>query len=149
MAKIKGGEKLRRKLEDILAATKRASVVRVGFLRGATYPTKAGTTVALVAVVQDFGAPSRGIPPRPFFRNAIAKHKGEWPGELQKLLKAANYDAVKALTMMGDRMRGEVQQSIRDTNAPPLKPATIKRKGFAKPLIETSHMLNSVDFEVA
>jgi hypothetical protein len=29
-----------------------------------------------------------------------------------------------------------------------LKPATIRRKGFAKPLVDTGHMLNSIDHEV-
>jgi hypothetical protein len=41
-----------------------------------------------------------------------------------------------------------LQQSIRDTNDPPLAQATIARKGFAKPLIDTSVMINSVDYEV-
>ena len=29
-----------------------------------------------------------------------------------------------------------------------LAESTIARKGFAKPLVETGHMLNSVDYEV-
>ena len=48
---------------------------------------------------------------------------------------------------MGVLIRGQLQQSIRDTNDPPLAAATVRRKGFAKPLIETSMMLNSVSYE--
>ena len=49
---------------------------------------------------------------------------------------------------MGEGIKGQLQQSIRDTNAPPLAPATVSAKGFAKPLIDSSNMINSVDYEV-
>jgi hypothetical protein len=39
-------------------------------------------------------------------------------------------------------------QSIRDLVSPALAPATVARKGFSKPLIETGHLLNSVAVEV-
>jgi hypothetical protein len=34
--------------------------------------------------VQEFGAPSRNIPPRPFFRNMIARKRNEWPTAVAK-----------------------------------------------------------------
>ena len=49
---------------------------------------------------------------------------------------------------MGLGIKGQLQQSIIETNAPPLAESTVARKGFEKPLVDTSHMLNSVDFEV-
>ena len=45
--------------------------------------------------------------------------------------------------------RGEVRQAIVDTTSPPLSPRTVASKGFAKPLVDTGHMLNSVASEVA
>lgn len=120
--------------------------VRVGFLEGATYPD--GTPVALVAAVQDLGAPSRNIPPRPFFRNMVADKSREWPSALRAALKAADYDAEKALGVVGEGIAGQLRQSIVDTNDPPLSSVTIKRKGFDKPLVDTGHMLNSIDKEV-
>jgi hypothetical protein len=102
----------------------------------------------MIAAIQEFGAPSRGIPPRPFFRNMIKAKSGEWPKAIAALLKANNYDARRTLMLTGEAIAGQLRQSIVDTNSPPLKPATIKRKGFAKPLIDTSVMINSIDYEV-
>lgn len=146
MATIKGGEAFRRRLEEIRRLLAQPMSLKVGFLENARYPD--GTPVGMIAAIQDFGAPRAGIPPRPFFRNMIAKHKDEWPKALAALLKANHYDAEIALDLAGAAIAGQLRQSIVDTNAPPLKPATIRRKGFDKPLVETGHMLNSVDHEV-
>jgi hypothetical protein len=118
----------------------------VGFLEGATYPD--GTSVAMVAVIQDFGAPNAGIPPRPFFRNVVAEGKMTWGKSLVTILKDNDYDAKRALKLMGEGIRGQIQNSITNGSFTPLKPATVRRKGFDKPLIDTGHMLNSVDYEV-
>lgn len=146
VASTKGGGKLAGALDKIARAIGKAETLRVGFLEGAKYPD--GTSVAAVAAVQDFGAPRAGIPPRPFFRSMIAAKKSEWPDAIAKLLVANDYDADKTLRQAGAAIVGQLQQSIRDTNAPPLKPGTIKAKGFSKPLIDTSHMIKSADYEV-
>ena len=128
------------------ANLEKVGTLRVGFLSGARYPN--GTPVALVASVLNYGAPRAGIPPRPFFSNMVKAKSPEWPAAIAGLLKANNYDTAKVLMLAGEAIKGQLQQSIKDTNAPPLKPATIKRKGFAKPLISTGQMLNSVAYEV-
>lgn len=133
-------------LNEILKKVGNGAVLRVGFLEGATYPD--GKPVALIAAIQNFGAPARGIPPRPFFDNMIANKQEEWGPASAALLKQNNFDAAKTMGQVGEVIKGQLQQSIRDTNAPALKPATVKRKGFDKPLINTSHMINSADYEV-
>lgn len=143
---LSGGAKLKAALAKIAKGVGQPVTVRVGFLEGAKYPD--GKPVAMIAAIQDFGAPAAGIPPRPFFRNMIAKKKGEWPAAIAAALEDNDYDARAALDLVGEVIAGQLRQSIRDTNEPPLKPATIARKGFDKPLIDTGHMLNSVDFEV-
>ena len=146
MAIVKGGEKLSEKLKELAKMVSKPATLRVGFLENAKYPN--GTPVAMIAAIQDYGAPSVGIPPRPFFRNMIAAKKGEWPDAIAKLLKANNLDAEKALEQTGQAIAGQLRQSIQDTNAPPLAQATIERKGFSKPLIDTGHLWNSVDYDV-
>jgi hypothetical protein len=146
MAAIRGGEKLEAKLQEIAEKLAKPTVVRVGFLEGSRYPD--GTSVAMVAAIQDFGAPGAGIPPRPFFRNMIAAKSGAWPAAVAQLLRENDFDIEKALGLAGAAIAGQLRQSIIDTNAPPLSPSTIRRKGFDKPLIDTSNMINSVDFEV-
>lgn len=146
MAEVKGGEKLQAHLNATAAALGKGGTLKVGFLQGATYPN--GTPVALVAAVQNFGAPSRNIPPRPFFSNMVRRKSNGWPNALAKNLKANGYRVEPTLRLMGEGIKGQLQQSIIDTNSPPLRPATVKRKGFDKPLIDTAHMLNSADYEV-
>ena len=146
MATINQANKLADKLLKIVRSTEGLPRVKVGFLSDATYPD--GTSVALVAAVNEFGKPAIGQPPRPAFRLMVAEKRGTWPAAVEANLKATDYDAHKTLDRMGQGIKGQLQQSIRDLWEPPLKPSTVRRKGFAKPLINTSHELNSVDYRV-
>lgn len=144
--RIRGTEQVQDKLNEIAKDLQSAASLRVGFLENATYPN--GTPVALIAAVQNFGAPSRGIPPRPFFTNMVKEHQNEWAPQAAQLLRQNKYDVKKTLMVLGEAIAGQLRQSIVDTNEPPLAPATVARKGFEKPLIDTGHMINSVDYEV-
>jgi len=146
MATISGGDKLANALAKISRGVSQPATLRVGFLAKSTYPN--GTPVAMIAAIQNFGAPSRGIPPRPFFSNMVKSKRGEWPKAISGLLKDNDYDAVKALDVAGAAIGGQLRQSIIDTNEPPLAPSTIKRKGHSKPLIDSAMMINSIDHEV-
>lgn len=88
------------------------------------------------------------IPPRPYFRNMITAHKDEWSGQLGDQLKAADYNATRALRRMGEIIQGELRQSITDLVEPALAASTIAAKGSAKPLIRTGNMRRAVDYEV-
>lgn len=145
--RLTGGDALDDFLNDLagkIGAGKRE--VRVGFLEGATYPD--GTPVATIAAIQNFGAPSRGIPPRPFFSNMIAAKSPAWGKSFVAILKNNDYDVTLSLGLLGQGIAGQLRQSIRDTNSPPLSPVTIAKKGFAKPLIDTAVMFQSIDTEV-
>lgn len=143
---LRGGEKLEAALREIADMVDGGGGVKVGFLANATYPD--GTPVAMIAAIQDFGAPGAGIPPRPFFRNMIAEKSPEWPKAIADLLVQNGYDLAKTFEQVGQGIAGQLRQSIVDTNDPPLAPSTIARKGFDKPLVDTGHMLNSIDYEV-
>lgn len=147
MTELSGGGKLEAALKDLSSKLESGGAIKVGFLSGATYPN--GTPVAMIAAIQDFGAPAAGIPPRPFFRNMIAGKSNEWGPAVADLLKTTNYDVDKTLRTTGEAIASQLQQSIIDTNEPPLKEATVRAKGFSKPLIDTSHMINSVGYEVS
>lgn len=143
---IHGGERLEALLNDIAREIGKGGAVRIGFLENATYPD--GKKVAMIAAIQEFGAPAVNIPPRPFFRNMIAEKSQEWPDGLAKNLKANAYNLDKSLGQVGEAISGQLRESIINTNSPPLAPATVKAKGFDKPLVDTGHMLNSIDYEV-
>lgn len=173
MATITGGDKLKTYLKGSNKLAQ-PGTLRVGFLEGATYPN--GTPVAMIAAIQEFGAPRARIPPRPFFRNMIAAKKGEWGPAVAGLLK--DHSPKEALAIAGESIGGQLRQSIIDTNTPPLSPITLmlrkmrgegvvitgKQVGIAaarvaagestagvstKPLIFTSHLINSVDYEIS
>lgn len=88
------------------------------------------------------------IPPRPFFRKMIWTQSKGWGALVSVSLKEKNYDLEAAMAATGEIIRGQLQNSIRQLTTPPLKQSTIRAKGSEKPLIETGHMLNSVDYEV-
>jgi hypothetical protein len=141
-----GGDKLQAALSAIVGKLSTAETVRVGFLENSTYPD--GTSVPMVAAIQEFGAPKVGIPPRPYFRSMIAAKAPGWGAAMGKVLKATDYDAAATLGQMGQGIAGQLRDSIIATDSPALAPATIAAKGSAKPLVDTGHMLQSVDYEV-
>ncbi|QPF81672.1 hypothetical protein IC762_17765 [Bradyrhizobium genosp. L] len=146
MATMRGGEKLTAELQRIADNVRGNATVKVGFLEKATYPD--GTPVAMVAAIQEFGAPSINIPPRPFFRNMIADKSSEWPKAVGDLLKSNDFDAEQTMGQAGEGIAGQLRQSVVDTNSPPNAASTIERKGASKPLVDTGHMLASIDYEV-
>lgn len=145
MATLKGGDKLEAALSEMAQRVAQPATLRVGFLENARYPD--GTSVAMIAAINEYGKPPTQ-PPRPFFRRMISAKSGEWPEAIGNLLKANGYDAVKALDLAGSAIAGQLRQSIVDLVSPPLAASTIRRKGFDKPLIHSGHMLQSVDHEV-
>jgi hypothetical protein len=175
MVTLKGGEGLQKALDEIAKKVSKASSVDVGFLSDATYPD--GTSVAMVAALDEFGHGK--TPPRPFFRTMIEAKSPEWPEAVGNLLVANDYDAAKTLGQTGAAIKGQLQDSIIDTYAPPLSQITLmlrkmrsedpdlvvtgKTVGEAarrvaagestdgvstKPLVDSGHLLASVDFEV-
>jgi len=136
--------------------------VRVGFLESAKYPAfrTQGTgaqrktrpvkvlPVAQVAFWQEFGTMRNGrqfVPPRPFFRNMIAKKSPRWGVAVGQILKGADYDETLTLGRMGELIQGQLQQEIIDTNAPPNAPFTVWMKnGASKVLVDQGIMLGAV-----
>lgn len=146
MPDFTGGEKLAAYLDHWVRATEGNPYVKVGFLSGATYPD--GTSVAAVAAFNEFGVPAHGQPPRPFFRNMVAEKAPTWSDAVAKALNSSDNDVHRALDLVGQGIKGQLQQSIVDFSDPPLAASTIAAKGFPKPLVDTGHMMNSVDYEV-
>lgn len=142
---LSGGDELEARLAAI-AENFGGGLVKVGFMDGATYPD--GTPVAAVAFWNEFGRPSTGQPPRPFFRRMIAKEAPEWPQKMARLAVATGFNGPQVLGLMGEDISGALKQSINDFQSPGLAPSTIAAKGFSKPLIDTSVMVNSVGYEV-
>lgn len=123
MVTISGGDLMEAHLAEISKNAQNAAEVQVGFLSDATYDD--GTPVAMVAAIQEFGAPRAGIPPRPFFRNMIAEKSDSWPKAIGDLLVKNNYDAHKTLAIAGMAIENQLQSSIVALMTPALSPTTI------------------------
>lgn len=175
MGTLTGGAGVEAVLNDLARKVERGGTLRVGFLEGATYPD--GTSVAMVAATQNYGAPGRGVPPRPFFSKMIADKSSGWAKSLKAVFRAANYDGRKALELFGEGVAGQLREAIVNMADPPLSPVTLllhdrfpMNEGYtfadvlqarrdiaagetpsgahANPLIWSGHLLNSVDKEV-
>ena len=147
--------------------------VKAGFFKTAIEAD--GTPVAAIAAMQEFGAVVRGraghsivIPPRPFLRQTVATRRSAWvrllAQELKTSLRTPNRagdtrqalqtlvqrlsTSKQALTTVGKGMQTDITQTIHQTHTPPNAPATIRHKGFDKPLVETGTLQNSVTFQV-
>lgn len=175
MATIKrvGGYKgMDKALSDVARKFEVKGELRVGFLEDAKYPD--GTSVALIAVTNNYGAPSKGIPPRPFFSNMVADKSPDWPAQLGEILTHNGGDGEQALGLMGELIKGQLQDAIVAGAYEPNSPVTdlLKQRfpmggqTFAdvqqartdvkngetapagKPLVHTGDMQNSVDWEI-
>lgn len=172
MAEIKGGKLFQQNMAALAKRVKSASSLRVGFIDGATYPD--GTSVAMVAAINNFGAPAKGIPPRPFFSKAVRENAPEWAGKLKKILEANDYDAAKALGLLGLVIEGDLREAIIAMNSPANSMTTnLLKQRFpqggqtfedvlkawhdvahgvtapaGKPLVQSGQMLNSISSEV-
>ena len=120
---------------------------KVGWFETAAYPD--GTAVAYVPTIHEFGTAS--IPARPFMRPAVADNGSQWLEQLADGARASltggqSPDAVLELVALG--AAGNVAEKIAAVASPPLKPATIARKGSSKPLVDTGQMIASVTGKV-
>lgn len=151
----KGGNVMARVLTNIIDKMSTAKRVEIGFMFGGDDAQTSGeyedgTPVAMIAMINEFGQtrihPHQ--PPRPFFRNMIAEKQSEWPEAAKLAMKNANYDAKATLRFIGEGIDGQLKDSIDKFLTPALAQATVDKKGFDKPLIDTGLMRKSVTYKV-
>jgi hypothetical protein len=88
------------------------------------------------------------IPPRPFFRRMISLGLEHWGDDLGQAIKHSDYEADKALELIGEQMVGELRESILANVYHPLAASTIRKKGHTGQLVDTSLMSQSVTKKV-
>ena len=130
-------------LENELKGLIKNKSLEVGFFEVSKYEN--GVYVASVASFNEYGTAK--IPPRPFFRNAIAKNSNKWNDILANELRNS-VDVELAYNRVGEIAKGDIVESIMQTNTPPNSPLTIAKKKSSKPLVDTSFMRSSVNYKV-
>ncbi len=104
--------------------------------------------LAVIAAVHEFGL--NGMPQRSFLRGAYDDNKLV----INAMLDNAAYGVIKgvnprdAAEQIGAVVQGMVQKKIVDGPFTPNAPATIKRKGSSRPLIDTGHLRQSIRYVV-
>jgi len=86
-------------------------------------------------MLQEFGVPAKSIPPRPYFRNAIAKNQTAWRALMRaEAMKMAQGRITMEVAMerVGLIMAGDVRQSIVDMNSPELSKVTLLLRKWKK-----------------
>lgn len=133
-------------------------VGKVGWFENSSYPEPPNIKVATVAVIQEYGAPSKNIPPRPFVRPTMIQQQGAWT-ELASQGAKAILNGTKTvdnvMEALGLKAAGDIRKAITQVFSPPLKPATIAARlrkranktvtgNLTKPLVDTGLMLNTL-----
>ena len=124
--------------------------IRIGIPSDAA-PYPDGTPVAMVAMVHEFGSPSKGIPERSFMRSTIDENQPKYIGMAQRGVKkviAGKIALTKVANLIGLAVAGDMQQKIVELKTPANAPSTIKAKGSDNPLVDTGHLGQSVRHEV-
>lgn len=102
-------------------------------------------TLAQIAYWNEFGTSK--IPARPAFRQFVAgdvsaRASDQLTEDLQRA--RTSEEAELALARLGERMAEGLWQAIDNFIAPPNAEATVKEKGFNKPLVRTGRMRDSI-----
>lgn len=141
-------------LEKLLKSYGQEAELAIGWPRsteavGIRYPD--GTSVVLVAAVNNFGSSSRGIPARPFMSESAQPAVIATQPVAETMIRIVNRGKATiedALTEMGPYAVGAFQTTITDHAWVPNAPRTVLEKGSDKPLIDTALMRNSLTFVV-
>jgi hypothetical protein len=104
---------------------------------------------AQIAYVNEHGSPARNIPARPFLGPGIMEAMPELravAGQVARQVLNSLDPAVaaKGMKIIAAGLEAAVKKKILTGHFAPLKPATIRRKGHSKPLIDTGQMYDSV-----
>ncbi|HJX53169.1 MAG TPA: hypothetical protein VJ801_10425 [Polyangia bacterium] len=107
-----------------------------------------GINNASLLFVHSKGSPLRGLPARPVLEPAIEKNRDLITPHLgaaaQALLDGRPREAEQELKRSGVIAANAAKRYFVDGNLTPNKPATIKRKGSSRPLVDTGQMGRSI-----
>ena len=119
----------------------------VGIMADATN-SMTGEKIAEYAAANEYGAPGKGIPPRPFLRETFDRYQKAYAGALAEEL-GDGMPPETAMRRLGEVMVGDVKAAISTWKTPPNSPETIDRKeGRNTPLRDTGSMLKSITYRV-
>lgn len=142
-------DKLTPEGERFLKAMKQVAgvEVRIGFQTGEA--DHEGVDLCEIAAYNELG--TMHIPSRPFLRDSVDNHMDEISSHIAEWCKKIAGGEMKAhelMTNIGMMQKGLIQEEIVKGSFEPNAPATIRKKGSDKPLIDTGAMRESVNYVI-
>lgn len=107
--------------------------------------------MASLALIHERGSAANNIPARPFMKQTRQRAEGRFARLLRRLYKQVVDGKVRpfdGLSKLGMAYEGEMKNIFTTGSFTPNKPATIKRKGSSRPLIDTGHLRQSITSKV-
>lgn len=150
MAKDVGSDAVWRKLREKLAGMPHREV-RIGVLTSSSAAGGSGLSLAELAAIHEFGAPSANIPERSFIRSTLRDSRDKIEALCLRLARgiiADRIDLDAALGLLGTWAVAAIQAKIRTNIPPALQQATIDRKHSSLALVDTGQLINSITYEV-
>lgn len=138
------------KLKKIMNEIKKlnSSFTVIGLFSNEHEESENNLTVADIGFFNEYG--TKDIPERPFIRNWFDSNLSKIKKEAEKLFKRVidgKLSPEKALSILGEWAKGEIQKSITNLKTPVNAPSTISKKGSTNPLIDTGIMRSSIRHE--
>lgn len=112
-----------------------------------------GEQTAYIASIQEFGVPSKNIPPRLGFRETAAKRQKSWrdfiKGSASQVLEG-RMNGEEAMEALGLKARGDLFRRIKSNPPPPLAERTLqarRRKGrtHTQTLVDSGRMVETLE----
>lgn len=107
-----------------------------------------GVDILDIAIYNHFG--TRNIPSRPFISDCFDKNQGQISEAKKRIVYRVmeGMPASAGLAQLGQWYQDVLKGHIRNGGWVPNAPATVKRKGSSRPLIDTGQLVNSVRWEI-
>lgn len=103
-------------------------------------------TMVKIAITHEFGG-GKGIPARPYFRPAFDENietiRKVQQSELNRIYVGQS-TVLNSLAVIGEFLTSKIKGKIRSNVPPPLKAATVRRKGSDRTLVDRGQLINSV-----
>ena len=120
--------------------------VKVGIQAGSG--SHDGVDILDIAIYNHLG--TRNIPSRPFISDCFDKNQGQISEAKKRIVYRVmeGMPASTGLAQLGQWYQDVLKGHIRNGGWTPNAPATVKRKGSSRPLIDTGQLVNSVRWEI-
>lgn len=130
--------------------------VQIGILasKGGNEPHDEESELTMIEIlaIHEFGSPAANIPERAPIRTTFVRKQDELVEICAKASTAVmgGMKPRRALEIVGIWGSTEVKKTITaDAHLePPLKPATVAKKGSSRPLVDTGRLVNAITYEV-